>query len=438
LWKWLIGISVAFILILGGTGYYLHSNGSIEKWTARFNPGAQPAKVKLAKAAKGDLVRTVAAPGTIEPKTKVEVSAQVSARIIALPFREGEVVKEGDVVVRLDARDLAALLDSAKAQLKSEEARLEGARAALANASLEFNRRKELYATKDIPKTELDQSEAEYLRAESNFKSQQHAIEIARANIVRAEKDLDNTTIKSPFDGIITRLEAEVGETVVVGTLNNPGSVIMEIADLSKMLLKARVDEANVAPVKQGQKAKVFVNAFTDRTFFGTVDHVGLKKKVELDRTSYFETDILLELPDNTLLRDGMTANAEVQVETFREVIKVPSQTVIDYAIEDLPNSVSMNNPRVDRSKKFARIIFVFKDGKAIATPVTIGASDLTDTIILGGVEADDVIISGPFKVLQKLKHEQKCIDEETVPAEEREGPSAAKTQSGPPRGMGR
>lgn len=425
MWKWLLGIAVVVVLGLAGGGYYLQSSGMLQKWIDGFNPQSQGVKVRLSKAAKGDLVRTVSAPGTIEPKTKVEVSSQVSARIIGLPFREGQVVKEGDVVVRLDARDLAALLDSAKAQLKSEEARLEGARAALANASVEYNRRKELFATKDIPKTELDNAEAEYLRNDSNFKAQQFAIEIARANIQRAEKDLDNTVIKAPFDGIITRLDAEVGETVVVGTLNNPGSVILEIADLGLMLLKARVDEANVAPVREGQKAQVYVNAFQDETFVGTIDHVGLKMKTDRDGTSYFEADILLELPNGVLLRDGMTANAEVQVETFRDVLKVPSQAVVDYAIDDLPQSVS-KDPSVDRTKKFARVVFVVEGGKARVVPVTTGTSDLTDTIITAGLTDDATIVVGPFKTLATLKHEQNVVDEATVKPEAEKSKKAA------------
>ncbi len=184
---------------------------------------------------------------------------------MALPFREGETVKKGDVVCRLDAVDLAAALDSAKAQLKSEEARLSGARANYENARLELNRKRELHDTKDIPKAELDTAEAQFASAESGLRVAEFAIDIARANIQRAEKDLNNTVIAAPFDGVITRLDAEIGELVVVGTLNTPGSVFMEIADLSTMLVKARVDEANIAPVKKGQKAVVFVNAIPTR-----------------------------------------------------------------------------------------------------------------------------------------------------------------------------
>ena len=122
------------------------------------------------------------------------------------------------------------------------------------------------------------------------------AIEIANANITRAEKDLENTVITAPFDGVVTKLNAEEGELVVVGTLNNAGSVIMEIADLSVMLLKAKIDEANVAFVKDEQKARVFVNAFPTMPLVGTVQHVGLKKEIDKDGTAYFLTDILFSV----------------------------------------------------------------------------------------------------------------------------------------------
>ncbi len=236
MWKWLVGIALILILSLAGGGYYIYASGLAEELRLKFQPGAKPTTVRTIVVQRGDLVRTVSTPGQVEPKTVVEVSAQVSARIIALPFREGQEVKSGDAVVRLDGRDLAALLDSAKAMLRSEEARLEGARAAYTNSLTELGRRRELFSTKDISKSDLDQAEVEYRRAESTLRVAEHAIDIARANILRAEKDLENTTIRAPFDGVITKLNAEVGETVVVGTLNNPGSVIMEIADLSVML----------------------------------------------------------------------------------------------------------------------------------------------------------------------------------------------------------
>jgi HlyD family secretion protein len=383
----------------------------------QFRPDLKPTPVRLTEVTRGDLMRTVSVPGQIEPRTKVEISAQVSARIIALPFRAGQQVRKGDVICRLDADDLAAALDSARAQLRGEEARLTGARASLENARLELNRRRELHATRDVSKAELDAAEAEFLRAQASLQSSEAAIEAARANISRAEKDLSNTVMTAPFDGVITRLDAEIGELVVVGTLNNPGSVFMEIADLSVMLLKARVDEANITRVKEGQKALVYVNALQDTALEGVVEHVGLKRMDDREGNRYFEADILITLPEGLLLRQGLTANAEIQVETFRDVLKVPSQAVFTRNLDDLPLEVTRDNPHVDNTKRSARVVFVVRDGKAVARPVQVGASDLTDTVVMAGLEAGERVISGPYKILTTLRHGQIVEDQDAAPA---------------------
>jgi HlyD family secretion protein len=192
----------------------------------------------------------------------------------------------------------------------------------------------------------------------------------------------------------------------------------MEIADLSVMLLKARVDEANISPVKDGQTARVYVNAFRDVTFTGKVENVGLKRQVGTDNTVYFETDILLEVPPGTLLRSGLTANADIEVETFRDVMTVPSQAVLDRAIDELDSKVVEGNPLVDRAKKFTRVVFVMRDGKARAVPVKIGASDLTSTVILAGLKESDEIVIGPFKALIALKDNEAIKDMEKAEAE--------------------
>lgn len=424
MWKWFLGLFLAVIVALGAGGYWLYSSGKFDELMKMVRPELKPTEVRLAKAAKGDLVRTVSAPGQVEPRTKVEISAQVSARIIALPFRDNDLVKKDDVVVRLDARDLQALVDSAKAQLKSEEARLEGARATFLNAQLELNRRKELAVTNDVAKADVEQAEADFLRAKSQLHMAEHSIEIAKADITRAEKNLDNAVIKAPFDGIITVLNAEVGETVVVGTLNNAGSVIMEIADLSTMILKARVDEANIAPVKSGQKARVYVNAYPDTPFTGDVEKVGLKRMVDRDGTAYFETEVLVHMPPGVMLRSGLTANADIEVETFRDVIRLPSQAVLDRTVEELPKRVTDGNTNIDLNKKFARVVYVMEDGKAQPVPVTTGASDLTHTVILTGLDEGRNVIVGPYKSLVGLKHDQLVVEQDAAK------PAAAKEET--------
>jgi len=420
LWKWLLGLAVFLLAALLGGGYWAYSSGAIDEVRKMFDPSLKPTYVRLAAVEKGELTRTVSAPGQIEPKTKVEISAQVSARIIEIPFRDNELVRKGDVVLRLDDRDLQAALASAQANHKSQIAQLDRAKAEFARLTTELGRARELFASKDIPRAQLDEAETEFARGEANLRSAQFAIAIAEANIQRAEKDLSNTIVNAPFDGVITRLNAEVGELVVVGTLNNPASVIMEIADLSVMLLKARVDEANVAKVKEGQRAKVFVNSFPDLPVGGRVDRVGLKREVDRDGTAYFESEILLEKPEHMLLRSGMTANADVAVETFESTVKVPSQAVQDRNIDDLPRELVERAAFVDRNKRFVRVVFVFEGGKTVARPVDVGASDLTHTVVRAGLDEGVRIVVGPFKTLASLKHDQRVEDEDLKPAEKK------------------
>ncbi len=426
MWKWLVGIFIVLALSCGGAGFFLFGTAQGKKLVEQVRPKPPLTEVRLEAAARGSLVRVVSAPGLIEPEKVVKVRARVSSRVIALPFREGDVVHEGDVVVRLDADDQLAALEATKAGLKGEEARLEGAKAALAEATAEVGRIRELYDSKDVSKADLDAAEAAYQRALSNLKASEFSIEIAKANILRAQKDLDNTTITAAIDGTITKLYTEVGEQVL-GTSQNEGSLIMEIADLSVMLLKAKIDESNIAPVQPGQEATVYVNAYPDDELKGTVRRVELQRTLDRDNTSYFETEVLVEIPQGLKRLAGLNANADVHVERFDGVLKVPSQAVLDRRVDELPRSLA-DNPLVDRSKAFARVVYRLIDGKAAATPVTVGSSDQSHTVILAGLEEGDKVVTGPYKVLVGLKHDQRVVEEGTQakPGDEKKSEVAA------------
>ncbi|MBS0192000.1 MAG: efflux RND transporter periplasmic adaptor subunit [Planctomycetes bacterium] len=413
MWKWIIGIVLAFVLVVAGAAVWLVKSGQLDQLRQTFDPSSKATFVRLEEARRGDLVRVVSAPGIIEPKQKVDISAQVSARIIAMPYREGRRVKQGEVIVRLDADDLKASLESARASLRSEEARLAGAKASMENMTQELGRKRELYSSKDISKSELDSAEAEYSRAESLYNQVVHSIAIAKANIDRAEKNLSYTVISAPFDGVVTSAQAEVGELVVVGTLNNPGSVIMQVADLNSMIVKAKVDETNIAPVQIGQRAKVYINAFPNRTFGGVVETIQPLRVVDKDGTAYFQAEIKLEVPDDVAVYSGMTANADIEVETFRDVIKVPSQAVVERMVEELPSDALRDATLVDRNKKWTRVVYLYQDEKAVVQPVLVGPSDLTNTVILKGLEDGKKIVAGPFKVLVSLRSDQKLTDKE-------------------------
>lgn len=392
--------------------------------------GREDAKpVVMEPVAFGDLARTVSAPGSIEPKRLIKISSQVSAKILALPFEEGQRVKEGDVVIRLDPQNLTAALDSARAGLAGQQASLGGADASLINARLVYERLSQLYETGDATKSELDAAEASFLQAQSSKQVLIHQIEQAQAQIDRAQKDLDNTIITSPIDGVITDLNAEVGETVIVGTTNNPGSIIMEIADLSEMLLKAQVDEANIAPVAPGQEARIYINAYPDRQYEGKVQKIALKRQIAADGTGTFEVEILMDLPEGETLYSGLSASTDIVVEHFYDAMIVPSQAVVDRRIEELPDEVRQGNKLIDFNKTFTRVVYRVVDAKTVATPVTVGPSDLTQTVITEGLSENDIVVTGPFRVLVDLKHGLAVRDEKAQKADENKSAVAENAQ---------
>jgi HlyD family secretion protein len=414
--KWILLLVVVFALAIGAGVFAFTQAGGEEGTSFNFSFGrgsgdAAGTPVRVEPAATGDLIRTVSAPGSIEPQTLVQISSQVSAKVLAVPFREGEMVGKDEVILRLDPQNLVAQLDSAKASLRSEEARLDGAKADLINARLAYERLQQLVETGDAPQSELDAAEATYLRARSQQKVIEASIQIAQANIDRVEKDLENTVISSPIDGTVIAMNTEVGETVIVGTTNTPGSVVMEIGDLASMIVKAQVDETNIAPVEVGQAATVFINAYDDEEFRGRVVKIGRKRQVSSSGTGYFVVEIALELEEGRTLLSGLTASVDIEVEPFFDVVKVPSQAVLDRRVEDLPTDFR-DHPLIDREKTFTTVVYRMVDGKSVVTPVRVGPSDLTDTVIEEGLEAGAVIVVGPYRELEGLKHDQAIRDE--------------------------
>ena len=416
--------------------------------------------VRIENAQSGELIEFVSAPGEIEPKTNVEISAKVSARIIALPFDEGDVVTCGDpnadppipasVLVRLDAKDLETRLTSAeagraaqvaqieveKARIDSQQANLAGLSASLEQAKRDMDRQRGLLQSKDIAQATFDQSKARYDELKAQYESARHTLtsaqlnlevlkhnlEVADAGIAQAREALSHTVITSPIDGVITRLEAEVGEMVIMGTMNNPGTVILEVADLATMLLVAQVDEADVGKLAVGQKATVHVQAFPDEEFKGVVDSIALKHRLSTTQTKYFRTEILLQ-GDVKKLYSGLTAHVDIETTKHGSVLNVPSQAVLGRPIDSLPLKIRENSAEVDMDKTYATVVYRYIDGKAIVTPVKIGQSNLTHTIIESGITGEDKIVVGPYKVLESIKHDQVIQDErEAEEKKEKEG----------------
>ncbi len=418
----------------------------------KISAAGKPTVVRVEQLQRGELVEIVSAPGAIEPKTKVSLSAKVSARIMELPYEEGDIVTCGNpnadppapasLLIKLDAKDLESQLQSAQAnasaqaaQLEVEKARIAGQKAnligleaSLEQAKRDLVRQSGLMQSKDISQVTFDQTQLKLDEMQAQYDSSMHSLEAtelglavlnhnleaASARVDEAKENLTYTTITSPIDGIITRINAEVGEVVVFGTMNNPGTVIMEVADLSKMLVVAQVDEADVGKLQTGQKASVYVDAFPDVNFTGVVSSVALAHTAATTGNKYFRTEILLDASQQKLF-SGLTAHVDIETRRHTNVLKAPTQAVLAREIDDLPLEIRESSPNVDKAKTFATVVYRYIDGKAVVTPVKIGQSDLTHTIINSGITQEDKVIVGPYKVLENITHDQKVQDEREV-----------------------
>ncbi len=285
----------------------------------------------------------------------------------------------------------------------------------------DLKRQNELLASKDVSQSVVDTAQAKVDQLQATLEAAQHSLEgvqqnlevlqfelqAADAEIARAKDNLSYTQILSPIDGTVTRVNAQAGELVVTGTMNNPGTVILEVADLSKMLLIARVDESSIASVKVGQKATVRIPAYQDKEFAGEVTTVALADTVDTlaGGQRYFKAEILLDTKGQRII-SGLNADADIDTATYHNVITVPSQAVLGRPYEQLPANIR-TAPEVDSTKTTATVVYRLINGKAVVTPVTVGASDLNRTVIKSGLKEGDPIITGPFKVLDTLAHDQ-------------------------------
>jgi HlyD family secretion protein len=405
--------------------------------------------VRVEKPIRGDLIEVVSASGTIEPKTKVSISARVSSLILDLPFREGQVVTKGNptasppvpasVLVRLDDKDLQAALRTAESnraalaaqrevarkRLVTQKAVIGGIRVAMTDAERSLTREAELLKAKvsaqaivdtaqcavDKFRNDLAAAENTLLADEMNLEAMQHTLAAAEAEVVRCKDNLTYTVIAAPIDGTVVRVKAEVGEMAIPGTMNNMGTEILQVADLSRMQVLAEVDEAYIGNIRPGQAAKVRIQAYPGRVLEGTVDSVALMQSLSRTGSKYFETRVLANTAGQRIL-SGLTADVDIQTKRHEGVLKVPSQAVLGRRADDLPSKIRDGNANVQAGKTEVPVVYRFLNGQAVVTPVTIGAADAICTEIVSGLSGQDRIIVGPYKVLEGMRHEQKVRDD--------------------------
>ncbi len=393
---------------------------------AVLSAGPTATEVRVHEVATAAVTEVVTAPGIVEPHLKVEISAEVSARIVELPIREGDQVTKGQLVVKLDDRDLKAALQSASARrdadryrLQSEAARLAGPVATLVLQRKNLERQQRLLESGDVSQQVVDDAIDRVQDLEATIDASKRTLAVlesslaaAEADIARAEEAVRKTTITAPIDGIVTLLNAEIGELVLVGTMNNPGTVILTVADLSRMTLRAEIAEGDVARVVGAQRARIHINAYPDRVFTGLVARVDLQRTDAVGSTPYFETEIGIDLDGRQIL-SGLAANVDVEIEVHEGLV-LPSQAILQRPVEEIPAELR-DDPAIDPNRRVVPVVFRMVDGKAVCTPVRTGSSDLKNTLIREGLKEGDQVVVGPFKTLEKIKHQDPIRREGTA-----------------------
>jgi HlyD family secretion protein len=368
--------------------------------------------VQTEKVSKRNITQVVSGTGTIQPETKVDISAEVSGEITQLPYKEGEGVKKGDLLVKIKADIYNERVSQQRASINYSESQVEVSENNLKKAELDYQRTQQLHDKGLVSQSELDNARITYEVAKSNVKSSNANVRQNVAILRQTGQDLSKTTIKAPMDGIITKLNSELGEKVV-GTQTMSGTVIMTVSDLTVMNANIEVSETDITQVKIGDTADVMVDAFPERIIKGSVVEISnsATSKGQGTQEQIINFIVKVRILDNDVqLKPGMSCNADIKVNSKFDVITVPIQSIT--AREELKKEEEKNPDEVKRTtdenkkkEKPKEIVFVVEDGnpsKVKIVNVKTGISDDKYIEVTEGVTPDMVVIKGPYKAISK------------------------------------
>ena len=369
--------------------------------------GHKPMTVQTAKVDRQKIVQKVSATGKIQPKTKVDISADVSGKIEKLAVAEGQWVKEGAFLVGLARERYVAAVESAVANVSAARAN-----AALVNENLnrtknEFERSKSLLSSGNESKAAYEAKQAEYLVEVARYKAAQDQVAQATAALKQARDDLSKTTIYAPMAGTISALNKEQGEIALGSQFQK--DVILVIGDLRQMEAQVNVDENDVGSIAIGQQAEIQVDAFPDSTLHGLVSEISNSANTSGNGTTEQKTEFAIKIsitdPPKEL-RPGMTASAEIITRTENQALSIPVQSV---AVRTIDQLAMKGEKRKDAEKRynpdkdgFAEIVFCVESGKAMARQVKTGIQSESLIQILDGLKEGDEVVIGSYRAISK------------------------------------
>jgi HlyD family secretion protein len=356
------------------------------------------------------MVAKVTANGKIQAEKKVELSALVMGQIVNLAVRDGTTVKKGDFLLQIDRNRAVAEEAGSAAALAGSLAALDSAQATLGQARRDAERAKRNFDAKILPEADHQRAKAALETAQADYEVAQRRVEQNRANLNASRDTLSKTTVRAPIDGVVTNLPVKEGEVTVIGTLNNPGTQLMTISDMSTVEAVLMVDETDVPNVQVGQKAMLAIEAYPDRAFEGVVTQVEnspiSKTDPELqglittsDAINFKVRAKLLGPPER--IRPGFSVTADVITGSKPRALAIPLAAVI---VRDSPKGEKTAAGRI----KTESGVYVVKEGKAKFLPVKLGLAGETKVEVTGGLSESQEILTGPFKTLRTLKEGDK------------------------------
>lgn len=370
-------------------------------------------EVQTEKVQRRKIIQVVTATGKVQAETKVNISAEVSGEIVELPFKEGDEVKKGDLVVRIKPDAYYPQLKQQEAAIKVQESNLKLQEVNLKKNEQELNRIKELYLKGLASKSDLDNAQANYDATIAQINTVKAQINQQRAALLQVKYDVSKTTIYSPMSGTVTQLNNEKGEKVL-GTMSNMGSTIMTISDLSRMECQVEVGETDVTYVKIGDTARIQIDAFPDIIFDGYVYEIANTAKTKGTGTQEEVVNFIVKiriLNKGYDLRPGMSCTVDIEVDSRDNVLAVPIQSVTTREEEtSLPQQGegTPDNPTTGKETKGIKknkpkeIVFVVEGGVSKKREVKTGISDAEYIEIISGLNEGEEIVKGSFKAITK------------------------------------
>ena len=379
--------------------------------------------VRTEEVGRRDLEAIVTASGNIRARRTVDISSDVSGRIVELNVDEGDDVEERQILLRIDQTQFQAAAAQTRAILSQRRAQAAQQNASLMQATREYDRMQGLW-TRDstlVSRQQVDDAATQAEIAEALFTAAEHGVDQARATLDEAEDRLAKTTIRAPISGKVTRLNIELGETAIVGTMNNPGSLLLTVSDLSVIEAVMQVDETDVPEISIGDSASLELDAFPETEFVGTVTEIGNSairppsSTAGTGQTPTIDFEVVITLQEPPVeLRPDLSVTADIITEVRSQALTIPiiALTVRDRSNTDESDESDSDGADGDGSEEPGDAseegeeqegVFIVREGEAHFVPVTVGIAGQEFFEVLSGLSEGDTVVSGPYQRIREL-----------------------------------